>query len=128
MGEPSATVFTSTKPGGEETTSGRPGYSIYSTPGVFVGAVVRNLCGRHRGVFELITPDGALFKRFEISFDAEGEGEGARRVTGGYVVGVGFPIAGTEVAQRPILGTWSVNFLVDDDDHALGIGLFDICL
>jgi hypothetical protein len=127
-GQPSASVFTSTKPGGEETSSGRPGYSIYSTPGVFVGAVVHDLCGAHQGTFEFFAPDGSLFKRFEISFNAQGEGEGARRVAGGYLVGVGFPIAGTEVALRPILGTWSVNFIVDNEDHALGIGLFDTSL
>jgi hypothetical protein len=36
------------------------------------------------------------------------------------------PIAGSEIASSAMLGTWSVNFLVDGEGLALGIGLFEL--
>lgn len=123
LGEPRAVVFTSTKPGTEVPTTEVKRYSIYSTTGVFVGAYLQNLCGAHQAGFEVWAPDGTLFKQVSVDFEAQGKGIHALKLANGYLVGFAFPISGTPIAQRPIIGTWSINFGVGDS-ATKGLGLF----
>jgi hypothetical protein len=126
QGEPTAALFTATKLPDALPDSSDARYSIYSTRGIVLGALVGNVCGEQIAAFELFAPDGSLYKRALLPFTAEGDGVGVRRVEGGTLVWVGLPVAGTEIAERPLVGTWSVNFALGEDGPALGLGIFEI--
>ena len=101
-------------------------YRLDGTPSIYVAVYVRNLCGGHIGRFDFYAPDGQLYTRRPAIFVADGEGTGARRVGDGYVIEAELPVAGTDIAGLPMIGAWSVNFSVDGQEQALGLGLFEL--
>lgn len=122
---PRAALFTSTKPGSGGVSSSPARYSIYSTTAVFVVAFLENVCGEHLARFEVFAPDGSPYMERRISFSTDTEQPGVLQVPGGYLVGIPFRITGTEVGTRPILGVWSVNFLLETAETARAVGLFE---
>jgi hypothetical protein len=123
---PSALVQTSATPGVDVPRAVGFRYRLDHTPSIHVAVYVRNLCGGHLGRLDFYAPDGRLYTRRPALFVADGEGTGARRVGDGYVIEVELPIAGTDIAGLPMVGAWSVNFTVDGQEQALGLGLFEL--
>jgi len=101
-------------------------YYLDQTPVLRIAAFVKNLCGGHMGRFDIYSPDGRLFKRQLKTFVAEPNGQNVRKEGDGYVIETELTIAGTEIAGLPMTGVWSVNFAVDGQDRALGLGLFEL--
>lgn len=101
-------------------------YDLDGIRRLYVGALVRNLCGAHVAYFDLHRPDGRLHGIYAVAFDASGDGIGARRIGDGYAVVIEMAVAGSEIAARHITGRWSVVFRVDDIATPLGAAVFDL--
>jgi hypothetical protein len=119
-GIPSAMVRSGSAPGVAFPGSAAPRYLIDETAEIYLAALLRNLCGTHVAIFDLYAPDGSFYTRLTAAFDAAR----APAVDGGRIVEVRIPVADTEMSLLP--GTWSVNFLLDDQSLALGLGLFEL--
>ena len=119
-GAPSATVRSGSASGVEFPGSAAPRYLIDETAEIFLGALLRNVCGTHVAIFDFYAPDGAFHTRLTVAFDSTR----APAFDGGRIVEVRIPLADTEISLIP--GTWSVNFLLDDQSLALGLGLFEL--
>ena len=101
-------------------------YYLNETPVLHVAAYVKNLCGGHLGRFDFYSPDGRLFRRQLHLFVADANGQNVRKEGSGYVIETELRIEGTEIAGQEMTGVWSVNFAVDNQDRALGLGLFEL--
>ena len=85
---------------------------------------MRNVCGKHQASFDVYAPDGAFYTRLAAPFVAGGDG--SRQLDDGYAIELALPVAGTDIAKGSLVGTWSVNFMIDNDPLALGVGLFEL--
>ena len=101
-------------------------YPVDQTPGLRLAAKLSGLCGSHVGHFDLYAPDGSFYNRLSGPFAVGVSASGVRWEQNPPVLEMTLPIAGTEIASLPMLGTWSVNFLVDDEGLALAIGVFEL--
>lgn len=116
-GEPSALLQTaSSQPVAVPMATGWR-YRLGEVSAVYLAALVRNVCGTRIASFDVYAPDGSLFTRLAAPYAAGAE---LRQVDGGYVVEVVLPLDGASA------GIWSVNFSLDGDAQAIGVGLFEL--
>jgi hypothetical protein len=101
-------------------------YPVDQISSLRLSAKVSGLCGAHVGHFDLYAPDGTFYTRLSGRFEIGTRVQGVRFEAGAPVLEMTLPVAGTDIASTAMLGTWSVNFLVDDEGLALGIGLFEL--
>jgi hypothetical protein len=73
----------------------------------------RELEGRHRLQLRVLTPQGHLYQKFSVPFDAtvarEDRGPSSKRT-----IGVKLPVAGTAITTNGLYGRWSVVPYLDD--------------
>jgi len=122
-GEPGALVQVSAAPTEGLATRTAPRHVISETPRLFLTAVLRNVCGAHVGSFDLYTPSGAFYTRLSTPFSTSG---GVATNPTGQIVELELPVAGTEIEARGLVGTWSINYVQDGSDLALGLGEFEL--
>jgi hypothetical protein len=118
-GEPSALVQTAPFAGVPMPAATTYRYRLGETGTLYLGALVRNVCGRQIAAFDLFAPDGSFYDRLPAVFTVGGEG--ARPVGDGWVVEVALPLS-----EASLAGVWSVNFRLGENDLALGFGLFEL--
>lgn len=125
-GARSAAVETTATATGTSKSVSASRYPLDQTPSLRLGARLSGLCGCHVGHFDIYAPDGSFYTRLSAPFVVGSSASGVRWELNAPVLEMTLPIAGSEIASSAMLGTWSVNFLVDGEGLALGIGLFEL--
>ena len=81
----------------------------------------RRLTGPHRLELRVYTPQGFLYQRFAVPFDASSppsDGDGRRPPRRS--VGVRLPVAGTAITTNSLYGRWKVVPFLDGEANACG--------
>ena len=123
-GEPGALVQVSSVPSVGLPTRTEVRHIIADTPRLYLAATLRNVCGAHVGAFDVYTPTGAFYTRLSMPFSTSGQNLAV--TLSGYVVQLEMPVAGTEIEAHAMAGTWSINYVQDGNDLALGLGEFEL--
>jgi hypothetical protein len=74
----------------------------------------RELTGRHRLQVRVLTPQGHLYQKFSVPFDAT-VARGDRGPSSKRTIGVKLPVAGTAITTNGLYGRWSVVPYLDDE-------------
>ena len=104
-----------------ETLSGTPtwmsSFVINNTNEVYFAADLGGVSGHHVMNFFVMMPGGSAYQTISVPFaagvtPASGE-QAAEKISGGYRVWAGMPVAGTIIQQYSLTGPWSADVTLD---------------